>query len=93
MLHKAEGIVTGFTQFKGDIDGQSIDANTVFVEVSIGKMGKGTRTVGKKCEDAQVIAKITHLPLPFHAELVMEEEATRNKEPSSRWPLEPVHCW
>lgn len=81
MQYKAEGNVTGFTKFKGNIDGQDIDANTVFIEISIGSMGKGTRTVARKCLDESVIKRIEHLPFPLiGAEVVMEEQATAKKE-------------
>jgi hypothetical protein len=80
MIYKAEGVVTGFTKFKGPIDGQEIEANTVFIEVSIGTMGKGTRTVARKCLDENVIKKIEHLPFPIRAEITLEEQATKNKE-------------
>jgi len=80
MQYKADGVVTGFTKFKGEIDGQTIDANTVFVEVSIGTMGKGTRTVARKCATEDVIKKIEHLPFPIKAEIVLEEQATAKKE-------------
>lgn len=80
MQYKAEGVVTGFTKFKGPIDGQEIEANTVFIEVSIGQMGKGTRTVARKCISEEVIKKIEHLPFPIHAEISLEEQATKNKE-------------
>lgn len=74
------GTVTGFTQFKGDIEGESIEANTLFVLVSIGSMGKGMRSAARKCQDAEVLKKISHLPFPFEAELVMQETATAKKE-------------
>lgn len=90
MQLKAEGVVTGYTQFKGDIDGQTIDANTIFVEVSIGQMGKGCRSVARKCMSADVIAKVAHLPFPIHAELVMEEQATRNKEQIVVLEIRPI---
>jgi len=80
MIYNAEGIVTGFTKFKGPIDGQEVEANTVFIEVSIGQMGKGTRTVARKCVDEAVIKKIEHLPFPIHADIKLEEQATKNKE-------------
>jgi len=80
MQYQAEGVVTGFTKFKGEIDGQTIDANTVFVEVSIGTMGKGTRTVARKCATEDVIKKIEHLPFPFKAHVTLEEQATAKKE-------------
>lgn len=86
----AEGVVTGFTKFKGDIDGQAIDSNTVFVEVSIGSMGKGTRTTPRKCQDAQVLDKIAHLPLPFTARLVMEEQATAKRESIVVLEIQPL---
>jgi hypothetical protein len=76
----AEGVVTGFTKFKGNIDGQDIDANTLFIEVSIGTMGKGTRTVARKAVDGNVIDKIAHLPFPIQATLILEEQATAKKE-------------
>lgn len=80
MQYTAQGVVTGFTKFKGDIDGQAIDANTVFIEVSIGQMGKGTRTVARKCLSEDVIKKVEHLPFPIQAEIVLEEQATAKKE-------------
>jgi hypothetical protein len=76
----ARGVVTGFTKFKGSIDGQDIDANTLFVEVSIGSMGKGHRTVARKCASEDVIKKIEHLPFPINADIVLEEQATAKKE-------------
>lgn len=80
MKYTAEGVVTGFTKFKGEIDGQAIDANTVFLEVDIGGMGKGTRTAARKCADEGVIKKIEHNAFPFKAVIVLEEQATAKKE-------------
>lgn len=76
----ARATVTGFTRFKGDIDGQAIDANTVFMLVSIGSMGKGSRTAARKCASEDVLKKIEHLPFPIEAEVVLEEQATAKKE-------------
>lgn len=90
MQYKADGVVTGFTKFKGDINGESIEANTVFVEVSIGSMGKGTRTVARKCASEDVIKKIEHLPFPIKAEIVLEEQATKNKEQLVVLDIRPV---
>jgi hypothetical protein len=90
MQYKADGVVTGFTKFKGNIDGQEIDANTVFVEVSIGTMGKGTRTVARKCASEDVIKKIEHLPFPMQAEIVLEEQATAKKEQLVVLEIRPV---
>jgi hypothetical protein len=86
----AEGVVTGFTKFKGNIDGQDIDANTVFIEVDIGSMGKGTRTVARKCVDEGVIKKIEHLPFPIQAQIVIEEQATAKKEQLVVLEIRPV---
>lgn len=80
MKMSAQGTVTGFTKFSGAIDGQQIDANTVYIEVDIGSMGKGTRTAARRCRDVEVIKKIEHLTFPFSAELVLEESATSKKE-------------
>jgi hypothetical protein len=90
MQYKADGVVTGFTKFKGNIDGQDIDANTVFVEVAIGTMGKGTRTVARKCVNEEVIRKIEHLPFPIQAEIVLEEQATAKKEQLVVLEIRPV---
>jgi hypothetical protein len=90
MQYKADGVVTGFTKFKGNIDGQDIDANTVFVEVAIGTMGKGTRTVARKCVNEDVIRKIEHLPFPIQAEIVLEEQATAKKEQLVVLEIRPV---
>lgn len=92
MQYKADGVVTGFTKFKGSIDGQDIDANTVFVEVSIGNMGKGTRTVARKCVDENVIKKIEHLPFPIKAEIVLEEQATAKKEQLVVLEIKPLQA-
>lgn len=80
MRYMAEGVVTGFTKFKGAIDGQEIDANTVFIEVDIGSMGKGLRTAARKCADESVLKKIEHNSFPFKATIVLEEQATAKKE-------------
>jgi hypothetical protein len=90
MQYQAEGVVTGFTKFKGEIDGQTIDANTVFVEVSIGSMGKGTRTVARKCATEDVIKRIEHLPFPIKATIVLEEQATAKKEQLVVMEIKPL---
>lgn len=92
MQYAAKGVVTGFTKFKGAIDGQDIEANTVFIEISIGTMGKGTRTVARKCVDENVIKKIEHLPFPIHADITLEEQATKNKEQLVVLEIKPLQA-
>ena len=90
MQFTAKAVVTGFTKFKGDIDGEKIEANTVFVEVSIGSMGKGTRTAARKCATEEVIKRIEHLPFPMEAELILEEQATAKKEQMVVLEIKPI---
>jgi len=92
MEFKAHAMVRGFTKYKGNIDGQDIDSNTVFVDVSIGKMGKGTRTAARKCESEDVIKRIEHLPLPFEAEITLEEEATAKRETMLITDIKPLRA-
>jgi hypothetical protein len=81
MKFTAEGVVTGFTQFKGTIDGDAIDANSLFVMVDLNPAqgGKGQRTEAKRCKDAQVVERIKHLTFPCVCALEMEELATKGK--------------
>lgn len=90
MKYTAQGTVTGYTKFKGDIDGQSIDANTVFIEADIGQMGKGTRTVARRALNEDVIKKIEHLPFPVQAEIILEEQVTAKKEQLVVLEIRPV---
>ena len=77
---KATGVITGFTKFQGEFDGQKVDANTVYVEVEFGDMGKGRRTAPRKCKDESVIKKVEHLNFPIQAEMTMSMTATSRKE-------------
>lgn len=81
MQLSANAVITGFTKFAGEIDGQKIDANTIYVEVEFGgNSGKGKRTAPRKCKDEAVIKKIEHLPFPMQAQLTMEMTASSKKE-------------
>lgn len=81
-IYKMQGVVRGATQFAGNIDGEAIEANSIFVDTELNPAqgGYGTRTAPKRCLNKEVVDKIKHNPFPFTAEITLQEMATKGKE-------------
>lgn len=80
----AQGVVTGVKKFVGNIDGNSINSGTVFVEMKLaGQDAKGIATQAYKCLNSQVIDRIFHLEPPYRADLLLEE-VTNGKNASTK---------
>jgi hypothetical protein len=81
-IYKMQGVVRGATQFAGNIDGEAIDANSIFVDTELNPEhgGYGSRTAPKRCLNKEVVDKIKHNPFPFVAEITLQEMATKGKE-------------
>lgn len=74
-------IITGASQFKGEIDGEQIDANSIFVmtKMNARQGGLGDRTVDKRAANAGIVDGLKGLSFPVVAEVDFEEEATKGK--------------
>jgi hypothetical protein len=92
MKFKALATITGATQFAGNIDGENIEANTIFVVVDLNPKqgGYGTRTEPKRCASPELLNSIKHNPFPFDAELELEELATKGKTQMMVTAIRPV---
>lgn len=92
MIFKSQAVVRGAITFEWKIDGESIPANSLFVDVDLDSKtgGYGGRTKAMKCLDAGVIEKIKHNPFPFVAELTITELATANKERMVVTDIKPI---
>lgn len=91
MQFTAKCVVRGATQFAGNIDGEAIEANTVFIDVELdSKHGYGYRTAPKRAESKEVIDRIKHNPFPMIAEVTFKETASKGKEQMVITEIKPL---
>lgn len=92
MIFKSQCVVRGATQFAGNIDGESIEAHSIFIDVELNPKqgGFGSRTAAKRCVDGGVIDRVKHNPFPFIAEVTFQELATRGKESMFVTEIKPI---
>ena len=93
MKMMARATVTGVTQFAGVIDGETIDANNVFLLIDISATsGKGMRTAARKAMDKGVIDGLlaSGVAFPCECDLELMETASRGKETTVITAIKPI---
>ncbi|WP_321875638.1 hypothetical protein [Burkholderia cenocepacia] len=66
--------ISGVKYWVGNLDGKDVDSATIFVDKRLrGETAKGTCSKELKVEKSAIIKSIWHLPLPFEAEVTMEQ--------------------